>query len=97
MKGAAIRGFLITLILSLGWLSKEGQLATGLSYFIAASTCSGNLDPALAINPAFVLGKCLHSAIAGNSVTIDELLLVILLVPLAGGLAGGFLLKFLSE
>ena len=44
-----------------------------------------------------MLGKCLHSAIAGNSVTIDELLLVILLVPLAGGLAGGFLLKFLSE
>jgi glycerol uptake facilitator-like aquaporin len=97
IQEASIRGFLITLILSLGWLSQQGHLATGLSYFVAASTCSGNLDPALAINPALVLANYLHGVIAGHTVQIDGALLVVLLVPLFGGLTGGFLLKLLSE
>ena len=93
MQDAAIRGFLLALILSLGWLSKQGHLATGLSYFVAASTCSGSLNPALAINPAYMLGTCIHSLIAGSTVSVDGVLLVIVLVPLIGGLAGGFLVK----
>ena len=93
MQDAAIRGFLLALILSLGWLSKQGHLATGLSYFVAASTCSGSLNPALAINPAYMLGTCIHSLIAGSTVSVDGLLLVIVLVPLIGGLAGGLLVK----
>ena len=97
MQDAAIRGFLLTLILSLGWLAKQGHLATGLSYFVAASTCSGSLNPALAINPAYMLGTCIHSLIAGSTVSVDGLLLVVLLVPLMGGLAGGFLVKLTCQ
>ena len=96
MQDAAIRGFLLTLILGLGWLSKQGHLATGLSYFVAASICSGGLNIALAINPAYVLGTCIHSLIAGSTVSVDGLLLVVVLVPLVGGLAGGFLVKLIS-
>ena len=95
MQDAAIRGFLLTLILSLGW--KQGHLATGLSYFVAASMCSGSLDIALAINPAYMLGTCIHSLIAGSTVSVDALLLVVVLVPLIGGLAGGFLVKLVAS
>ena len=95
MQDAAIRGFLLTLILSLGW--KQGHLATGLCYFVAASMCSGSLDIALAINPAYMLGTCIHSLIAGSTVSVDGLLLVVVLVPLLGGLAGGFLVKLVAS
>jgi len=87
---SAVGAFLLAVTFSLGWLAGRGNLATGLSYFVAASVFSGPL------NPAYVLANCLVGAIGGGGIALDASLAAGLLVPLAGGAAGGFLSAYIS-
>ena len=87
---SAVSALLLALTFSIGWLAGKGNLATGLSYFVAASVFSGPL------NPAYVLADCLVGAIGGGGIALNASLAAALLVPLAGGAAGGLLSGYIS-
>ena len=91
-RDTLLGGMLIGIVLSLGWSPRDGAsgpLLTGLSFFVATSTFTGPL------NPALILGRAILGLISGSG-TFDQATLVAITAPLLGGAAGGWLKSYIG-